>query len=60
MLHCPSPETPELDAKLVLSASPTFIVFHEMSSLFADPELECVAPSAFSSIALIIWKVNLP
>ena len=60
MLHCPSPETPELDAKFVLSAPPTFIVLHEMSSLFADPELEYVAPNPFSNIALIIWKVNLP
>lgn len=44
MLHCPSLATPELDAKLVLSAPPTFIVLHEVSSLFIEPELECVVP----------------
>ena len=40
MLHCPSSTTPEVDARLVLSTPPTFIILHEVSSLFADPELE--------------------
>lgn len=44
MLHCPSPETPELEAKFVLGAPPMFIVLHEVSSLFENPELECVVP----------------
>lgn len=44
MLHCPSSETPELGAKLVLGVPPTFIILHEVSSLFADPELEFVVP----------------
>jgi hypothetical protein len=44
MLHCPSPGMPELEAKLVLGAPPTFIILHEVSSLFVDPELECVVP----------------
>ena len=59
MLHCPSSETPELDAKLVLSAPPRFIIFHEMSSLFADPELVYVVPSTSITVALIFWKVDL-
>ena len=42
MLHCPSSATPELDAKLVLSTPPAFVILHEVSSLFVDPELECV------------------
>ena len=42
MLHCPSPETPELEPKLILGAPPKFIILHEVSSLFANPELECV------------------
>ena len=53
MLHCPSSETPELDARLVLSAPPVFIVLHEVSSLFADPDLVYVVPSAFTDTVLI-------
>lgn len=45
MLHCPSSATPELDARLVLSAPPTFIILHEVSSLVTNPELEFVVPS---------------
>jgi len=60
MLHCPSSESPEVDPRLVLSAPPTFIILHEMSSLFADPELVYVAPSMLVGVVLIIWKVNLP
>ena len=44
MLHCPSPGTPELEAKFVLGEPPTFIILHEISSLFENPELECVVP----------------
>jgi len=60
MLHCPSSTTPELDARLVLSAPPTFIVLHEVSSLFASPELELVVPSTFASTVLMVWKSDLP
>ena len=60
MLHCPSSESPEVDARLVLSAPPTFILIHEMSSLFADPDLVYVVPSTFVGVVLINWKVNLP
>jgi len=60
MLHCPSSESPEVDARLVLSAPPTFVILHEVSSLFANPDLVYVVPNTFTSIVLIIWKVNLP
>lgn len=60
MLHYPSSETPKLDAKLVLSAPPTFIVLHEVSSLFVGPDLVFVLSSTFTSIVLIAWKINLP
>ena len=60
MLHCPSSTTPELDARLVLGAPPTFIVLHEVSSLFASPELELVVPNTFTSIVLMAWKSDLP
>jgi len=60
MLHCPSSTTPELDARLVLSAPPIFIVLHEVSSLFSSPELEFVVPSTFTSVILIAWKSDLP
>ena len=60
MLHCPSSESPEVDARLVLSAPPTFIVLHDMSSLFADPDLMYVVSSMCTSVVLIIWKADLP
>ena len=43
LLHRSSSTTPELDAKLVLSAPPKFVILHEVSSLLVDPELECVS-----------------
>jgi len=60
MLHCPSSESPELDARLVLSAPPTFVVLHEMSSLFVDPDLVYVVPSTFTTVVLITLKADLP
>ncbi|KAF9651079.1 hypothetical protein BDM02DRAFT_3111088 [Thelephora ganbajun] len=51
MLHCPSSETPELDAKLVLSAPPAFIILHDVSSLFENPELEATCPDYLRVIA---------
>ena len=60
MLHCPSSATPELDARLVLSAPPIFIVLHEVSSLFSSPELEFVIPGTFTNIVLTAWKSDLP
>ena len=51
--------TPELDARLVLSAPPMFIVLHEVSSLFESPELEFVIPSTFASMTLIVQKNDL-
>lgn len=42
VLHYPSSGNPELDPKVVLSAPPTLIILHDVSSLFLSPELEWV------------------